>query len=102
MRLTSQSTLTVGTYAPLSRKVGASSDTSALLLPLVTGRSVDPRRGLLSSSPHRRGLKGAITGDRLRFTQQVRFVPDREDNVCEYRTAVAQCERLGINDLIVV
>ena len=86
----------------LSRIDAASSDTRVLLLSPVLGRAVDPEKMLASRPPRLRGLESAIAEDRLVLPDQVRVVTGRDDDVCNYRTAVAQCRKLGLEDLSII
>ena len=63
------------------------------------GRASDPEKMLSSRPPRLRGLENAITEGRINLPQQVRVVTGRDDDVCTYRTAIAQCGKLGIEDL---
>ena len=86
----------------LSRIDAAPSETGVLLLSPVMGRAVDPEKMLSSRPPRLRGLESAISKDRLAIPQQVRVVTGRDDDVCAYQTAIAQCAKLGIGDLSIV
>ena len=86
----------------LSRINSAPSNTRVLLLSPVMGRAIDPEKMLSSRPPRLRGLENAITEGRINLPQQVRVVTGRDDDVCTYRTAVAQCRKLGIEDLSII
>ena len=86
----------------LSRIDAAPSDTQVLLLSPVMGRAVDPQQMLSSRPPRLRGLESAISEGRVVLPQQVRVVTGRDDDVCTYQTALAQCGKLGIDDLSIV
>lgn len=86
----------------LSRIDAAPTDTRVLLLSPLLGRAVDPEKMLSSRPPRLRGLENAITEGRITLPQQVRVVTGRDDDVCTYRTAVAQCSKLGIEDLSII
>lgn len=92
-----------GAYLWLLSRIDAEpTDTPVLLLSPVMGRAIDPEKMLASRPPRLRGLENAISEGRLMLPQQVCVVTGRDDDVCTYQTAVAQCGKLGINDLIVV
>ena len=86
----------------LSRIDAAPSDTRVLLLSPVLGRAVDPDKMLASRPPRLRGLERAISECRLVLPQHVRVVTGRDDDVCTYQTAIAQCAKLGIEDLSII
>lgn len=86
----------------LSRIDAAHSNTRVLLLSPVLGRAVDPEKMLASRPPRLRGLESAIAGGRLVLPHEVRVVTGRDDDVCTYQTAVAQCAKLGVEDLSIV
>lgn len=86
----------------LSRIDAAPSDTRALLLSPVMGRATDPEKMLSSRPPRLRGLESAIAENRLVLPQKVRVVTGRDDDVCTYQTAIAQCMKLGIEDLSII
>jgi len=86
----------------LSRIDAAPSDTRVLLLSPVMGRAIDPEKMLSSRPPRLRGLERAITEGRSILPQRVRVVTGREDDVCTYQTAIAQCRKLGIEDLAII
>ena len=86
----------------LSRINAVPSDARVLLLSPVMGRAMDPQQMLSSRPPRLRGLESAITDARLVLPQQVRVVTGRDDDVCTYQTAVAQCAKLGIEDLSII
>ena len=89
-----------GAYLWLLSRIDAKpTDTRVLLLSPVMGRAIDPEKMLSSRPPRLRGLENAITEGRINLPQQVRVVTGRDDDVCTYRTAVAQCGKLGIEDL---
>jgi hypothetical protein len=86
----------------LSRIDAAPSDTPVLLLSPVMGRAIGPEK-MLSSRPHRlRGFESAIAEGHMVTPKQVLVVTGRDDDVCTYQTAVAQCAKPGIDDLIFV
>ena len=66
------------------------------------GRAIDPEKMLSSRPPRLRGLESAISESRLALPQQVRVVTGRDDDVCTYQTAIAQCSKLGIEDLSII
>ena len=89
-----------GAYLWLLSRIDAEpTDTRVLLLSPVMGRASDPEKMLSSRPPRLRGLENAITEGRINLPQQVRVVTGRDDDVCTYRTAIAQCGKLGIEDL---
>ena len=66
------------------------------------GHAIDPKKMLSSRPPRLKGLESAIVEDRLVLTDQVRVVTGRDDDVCTYQTAIAQCAKLGIEDLSII
>lgn len=86
----------------LSRINAAPSDTRVLLLSPVMGRAIDPEKMLSSRPPRFRGFENAISKDRITLPQQVRVVTGRDDDVCTYQTAIAQCRKLGIENLSII
>ena len=86
----------------LSRINTAPSDTRVLLLSPVMGRAMGPQQMLSSRPPRLRSLESAITDGRLVLPQQVRVVTGRDDDVCTYHTAIAQCRKIGIEDLSII
>ena len=86
----------------LSRINPTPSDTRVLLLSPVMGRAMDPQQMLSSRPPRLRGLESAITDGRLVLPQKVRVVTGRDDDVCTYQTAIAQCRKIGIEDLSII
>lgn len=92
-----------GAYLWLLSRIDATpSDTRVLLLSPVMGRALDPQQMLSSRPPRLRGLESAISEGRLILPHQVRVVTGRDDEVCTYQTALAQCGKLGIEDLSIV
>ena len=86
----------------LSRIDAAPTDKRVLLLSPVMGRAIDPEKMLSSRPPRLRGFESAIAESRLILPGQVRVVTGRDDDVCTYQTAVAQCAKLGIEDLSII
>ena len=83
----------------LTRIDAAPTDTRVLLLSPVMGRAVDPEKMLSSRPPRLRGLKSAISGGRVNLPTRVSVRTGQDDPVCDYQTAIMQCERLGVSDL---
>ena len=86
----------------LSRIDAAPSDTRVLLLSPVLGRAVDPEKMLLSRPPRLRALESAIAEGRVILPSNISVRTGREDPVCDFQVAIAQCERLGVRDLMVL
>ena len=86
----------------LSRIDAAPSDTRVLLLSPVLGRAVDPEKMLASRPPRLKGLESAIAESRLVLPGEMRVVTGRDDDVCTYQTAIAQCRKIGIEDLSII
>ena len=89
-----------GAYLWLLSRIDAEpTDTRVLLLSPVMGRAIDPEKMLSSRPPRLRGLESAITEGRLEMPEQVRVVTGRDDDVCNYQTAISQCAKLGFAEL---
>lgn len=86
----------------LSRIDAASSGIQVLLLSPVMGRAMDPEKMLSSRPPRLKGLENAITEGRITLPKQVRVVTGSDDDVCTCQTAIAQCTKLGIEDLSII
>ena len=86
----------------LSRIDAAPSETGVLLLSPVMGRAVDPEKMLSSRPPRLKGLENAVDEQRLVLPELVSVVTGKDDNVCDYQTALRQCAKLGITDLSVI
>ena len=83
----------------LSRISAMPSEARILLLSPVMGRAVDSTKFMSSRPPRLRGLNEAILESRLILPTSVSVYTGKEDPVCDYKVAVAQCERLGITDV---
>ena len=86
----------------LTRIDAAPTDTHVLLLSPVMGRAVDPEKMLSSRPPRLRGLESAISEGRVNPPSSVSVRTGQDDPVCDFQTAVTQCDRLGIGDLEVL
>jgi hypothetical protein len=86
----------------LTRIDAAPSDTRVLLLSPVMGRAVDPEKMLSSRPPRLRGLERAISEGRVNLPTSVSVRTGQDDPVCDFQTAVTQCERLGVADIEVL
>lgn len=92
-----------GAYLWLLSRINAPpSDKRVLLLSPVMGRAIDPEKMLASRPPRLRGLESAIDEGRLVLPKQVCVVTGREDEVCDYRTAITQCAKLDVADIKVI
>ena len=92
-----------GAYLWLLSRIDATpSDTRVLLLSPVMGRATDPEKMLSSRPPRLRGLESAISDARLVLPEQIRVVTGRDDQVCTHQTALAQCAKLGVEDLSII
>ena len=89
-----------GTYLWLLTRIDATpTGTRVLLLSPVMGRAVDPEKMLSSRPPRLRGLENAISEGRVNLPTHVSVRTGQDDPVCDFRTVVTQCERLGVSDL---
>ena len=53
----------------------------------------------MQTPPRLKGLENAIDEKRLVLPELVSVVTGKDDNVCDYQTALRQCAKLGITDL---
>ena len=83
----------------LSRIDAAPSSARVLLLSPVMGRAIGRSKMFSSRPPRLKGLETAIRDKRLSLPRSVSLYTGREDQVCDYASAVSQCEALGIKDL---
>ena len=89
-----------GAYLWLLSRIDASpSSTNVLMLSPVMGRAVDTEKMIASRPPRMKGFESAIAEDRVTLPDNVSVYTGRDDQVCDFKTAVSQCERLGITDL---
>ena len=86
----------------LSRIDGTPTNTKVLMLSPVMGRAVDTEKMMASRPPRVKGFESAIAEGRLNLPDNVSVYTGKDDPVCDFKTAVSQCEQLGITDLHVV
>ena len=63
------------------------------------GCAVDKEKMMASRPPRTRGFESAIAEGRVNLPQNVSVYTGKEDQVCDFKIAAKQCERLGITDL---
>ena len=56
----------------------------------------------MQTPPRLKGLENAIDEKRLVLSELISVVTGKDDNVCDYQTALRQCAKLGITDLSVI
>lgn len=89
-----------GAYLWLLSRIDASpSSTNVLMLSPVMGRAVDTEKMMSSRPPRLKGFESAIAEGRVNLPHNVAVYTGKEDQVCDFKTAAKQCERLGITDL---
>ena len=89
-----------GAYLWLSSRIDATSTTTkVLMLSPVMGRAVDTEKMMASRPPRMKGFESAIAEGRVKLPDNVSVYTGKDDPACDFRTAVSQCERLGITDL---
>ena len=89
-----------GAYLWLLSRIDATpTNTKVLMLSPVMGRAVDTEKMVASRPPRMKGFESAIAEERVNLPDNVSVYTGRDDPVCDFKTAVSQCERLGITDL---
>ena len=83
----------------LSRIDATPTNPKVLMLSPVMGRAVDTEKMMASRPPRMKGFESAIAEGRVNLPDNVSVYTGRDDPVCDFKTAVSQCERLGITDL---
>ncbi len=83
----------------LSRIDATPTNPKVLMLSPVMGRAVDTEKMMASRPPRINGFESAIAEGRVNLPDNVSVYTGRDDPVCDFKTAVSQCERLGITDL---
>ena len=92
-----------GAYLWLLSRIDASpSSTNVLMLSPVMGRAVDTEKMMASRPPRMKGFESAIAEGRVSLPDNVSVYTGKDDPVCDFKTAVNQCERLGVTDLHIV
>ncbi|MDC0973462.1 hypothetical protein OAR53_03910 [Luminiphilus sp.] len=56
----------------------------------------------MQTPPRLKGLENAVDEQRLVLPELVSVVTGKDDNVCDYQTALRHCAKLGITDLSVI
>ena len=89
-----------GAYLWLLSRIDATpTSTNVLMLSPVMGRAVDTEKMMASRPPRMKGFESAIAEGRVNLPNNVSVYTGKEDPVCDFKTAVKQCEQLGITDL---
>ena len=83
----------------LSRIDSTPTNSKVLMLSPVMGRAVDTEKMMASRPPRMKGFESAIAEGRLNLPDNVSVYTGKNDPVCDFKTAIKQCERLGITDL---
>ena len=83
----------------LSRIDATQTNIQVLMLSPVMGRAVDTEKMMASRPLRMKGFESAIAEGRLNLPDNVSVYTGKDDPVCDFKTAVSQCERLGITDL---
>lgn len=92
-----------GAYLWLLSRIDATpTTTKVLMLSPVMGRAVDTEKMMASRPPRMKGFESAIAEGRVKLPDNVSAYTGKEDPVCDFKTAINQCERLGITDLHVL
>lgn len=89
-----------GAYLWLLSRIDATpTNTKVLMLSPVMGRAVDTEKMMASRPPRMKGFESAIAEGRVNLPDNVSVYTGKGDPVCDFKTAVKQCEQLGITDL---
>lgn len=89
-----------GAYLWLLSRIDATpTTTKVLMLSPVMGRAVDTEKMMASRPPRMKGFESAIAEGRVKLPDNVSVYTGKDDPVCDFKTAVKQCEQLGITDL---
>lgn len=92
-----------GAYLWLLSRIDATpTTTKVLMLSPVMGRAVDTEKMMASRPPRMKGFESAIAERRLNLPDNVSVYTGKDDPVCDFKTAISQCERLGVTDLHIV
>ena len=89
-----------GAYLWLLSRIDATpTNAKVLMLSPVMGRAVDTEKMMASRPPRMKGFESAIAEGRVNLPDNVSVYTGKDDPVCDFKTAINQCERLGITDL---